>query len=321
MASFNRVGKKWRAQVFKKGVRKSKVFHTKAQAVTWANVVESSIDPLQAGSRTLGEAFRRFREEVTPHRKGARWEAIRLQKLEQDDIASLKMEDLQPHHFSTWRDRRLTEVKPGSVNRELSLMSGVLTYAVREWQWLTSNPVRMIKRAKAPKGRDRRISESEIDSILKHLKYDGGKPETKHQNLAVMFLLAIETGMRMGEILSIHPGGVFENHVTLGDTKNNDARDVPLSSKARELVKYCPLFFDDRPLDKRRNEASALFRKAVKACGIENLTFHDSRHEAVTRLAKKLDVLELARMIGHRDLKSLMIYYNESADVIAGKLG
>ncbi len=52
------------------------------------------------------------------------------------------------------------------------------------------------------------------------------------------------------------------------------------------------------------------FRKAVKLASIDNLTFHDARHEALTQLARKLDVLDLARMVGHRDPRSLMIYYN-----------
>jgi integrase len=63
-----------------------------------------------------------------------------------------------------------------------------------------------------------------------------------------------------------------------------------------------------------------MFRKYRKKSGIEDMTFHDSRHEAITRLAKKLHVLDLARMTGHKDIKKLMIYYNESAEDIAGKL-
>jgi integrase len=65
---------------------------------------------------------------------------------------------------------------------------------------------------------------------------------------------------------------------------------------------------------------SALFRKAHIAAGVDNLTFHDSRHEAITRLAKKLDVLTLARMVGHRDIRMLMVYYNKSAADIAREL-
>ena len=65
----------------------------------------------------------------------------------------------------------------------------------------------------------------------------------------------------------------------------------------------------------------ALFRKARDRAMIEGLTFHDSRHEAITRLAGRLDVLELARMVGHRDLRMLMVYYNKTAAELADKLG
>ena len=67
-------------------------------------------------------------------------------------------------------------------------------------------------------------------------------------------------------------------------------------------------------------QKDALFRKLCAKAGITGLNFHDSRHTAITRLAKKLTVLELARMVGHRDLNQLLVYYNESAEEIAKKL-
>jgi len=66
--------------------------------------------------------------------------------------------------------------------------------------------------------------------------------------------------------------------------------------------------------------ADALFRRVRDRLGIENLHFHDTRHEATTRLARKLDVLDLARMTGHRDPRSLMVYYNATASEVAGRL-
>ena len=65
----------------------------------------------------------------------------------------------------------------------------------------------------------------------------------------------------------------------------------------------------------------ASWRKARDKAGAVDLHFHDSRHTAITRLAKRLTVLELARMIGHRDLRQLMVYYNETAESLAEKLG
>ncbi len=79
----------------------------------------------------------------------------------------------------------------------------------------------------------------------------------------------------------------------------------------------------DRPtvFDLNTGSRDALFRKAVKRAQIHDLHFHDSRGEAIFRLSKKLDVLELARMIGHRDIASLMFYYNTTAEELADKLG
>ena len=104
-------------------------------------------------------------------------------------------------------------------------------------------------------------------------------------------------------------------------TKNGTKRAVPLSSRAVALLKLLPepeeggtLFgVTSRSLD-------ALFRKAKTRAGIEDATFHDARHLAITRLAKKLNVLDLARMVGHRDLKQLQVYYNESAEDMAARL-
>ncbi|MCV9916921.1 site-specific integrase, partial [Burkholderia pseudomallei] len=62
-------------------------------------------------------------------------------------------------------------------------------------------------------------------------------------------------------------------------------------------------------------------RKAVKnSPALVDLNFHDSRHEATTRLSRRLNVLALAKMIGHRDLKSRMIYYVETAAELAARL-
>ena len=63
--------------------------------------------------------------------------------------------------------------------------------------------------------------------------------------------------------------------------------------------------------------ASTLFSRARIRAKIEDLTFHDSRHDAITRLAQKLNVLQLARMVGHRDIRSLQTYYNETAESMA----
>jgi integrase len=102
-------------------------------------------------------------------------------------------------------------------------------------------------------------------------------------------------------------------------TKNGDSREVPLSLRAREILALLPR--TDPVFGLESAQRDALFRKARDRAKIPNLHFHDSRSEAIWRLSKKLDVMELARVIGHRDLRSLLIYFNASADSLADKLG
>jgi integrase len=99
-------------------------------------------------------------------------------------------------------------------------------------------------------------------------------------------------------------------------TKNGYDRDVPLSKRALELWELVK----DGGFELEPDSLSALFRKASGKAGVVDLHFHDSRHEAITRLAKKLHVLDLARMVGHRDIRMLQIYYNATAEQIADKL-
>jgi integrase len=102
--------------------------------------------------------------------------------------------------------------------------------------------------------------------------------------------------------------------------KTQVKRNVALSNYAMHLIELMRGIDDVHLFTVAPISKSQYFWTMCKQTGIEDLRFHDSRHEAITRLARKLDVLDLARMIGHRDLKSLMIYYNATASEIAARL-
>jgi integrase len=170
----------------------------------------------------------------------------------------------------------------------------------------------------SPPARRRRISADEIDRIVMALGYGGGPAETVSDRVALAFLFALETAMRAGEILGLRPQDVAAKSVTLQATKNGDVRRVPLSPRAREILTLLPAADPVFGLDPGSRDA--LFRKARDRAGVVDLHFHDSRAEAIWRLSKKLDVLELARVIGHRDIKSLMLYYHADADELADRL-
>ena len=314
---------RWLIEVSVKRQRKSKTFRTKTEAKAWAREEQIRLESAGVTSNaTLVQLFDRYADEVSETKKGARWEIIRLNKLKSYQIAEKRLVDLTREDFELWVDARLREVKPSSVNRELNLISHCLTQA-RRWRMMSHEPLKDLKRPKNPPHRDRRITQEEIETILHVLGYsDDSVIEKPSQRVAVAFLLAIETAMRAGEILSLTRANVdLSNRVAfLPETKNGAPRSVPLSSRAVSLLQRILSLNFDPIFSLSSASLSSIFRKAVISSAIPDLTFHDSRHEATTRLASKLHVLELARVTGHRDIKMLMTYYNESAASIARKL-
>lgn len=334
MASYQKRGNKWRARVNKKGTQISKTFDSKSMAVAWAMQLESDINRIQNGgipNRTFGELLERYANEVSVHKKGWRWEDIRIKAFLNDPIAKIKLPLLKKHDIAQWVNRRLSNnnkknkkknVKPSTVNREINLLSSCCSFAIQQWGWLKENPVSRIQRPKNPRHRDRLISDDEIKKITERAGY---APDiickTKISRVGAVFLFAIETAMRSGEILNLKWEDVDFNErvATLHETKNGYKREVALTKKAIHIIRQMPKnreFIFNLSATTR----DALFRKIKKACKINDLHFHDTRHEAVTRLAKKLSVYDLARMTGHRDVRMLMVYYNETASAIAKKL-
>ena len=314
----------YRARVFRNGKMHSATRDTLAAARAWAQELEGDIDRggHKPGKHTVADAVERFRDVYTPTRRGARWEALRLSKFLRDhpDVTRERLDTLTPDPFIAWKSRRLRQVSPGSVLRELNLWQSVIEYARIELRWIKTNPVKDVARPDKPPSRRRRVSDAEARTLCKALGYFGGEPENTSQRVALAFLFAIETGMRSGEITSLEWVDVYPKFAHLSKTKNGDDRDVPLSPHARELLALLPK--DARRVFNVDNGTrDKLFRDARDRAKLDGLTFHDSRHEATTRLARKLDVLDLAAVIGHRDLRSLRTYYNPTADELADRLG
>jgi integrase len=130
--------------------------------------------------------------------------------------------------------------------------------------------------------------------------------------------------MRQGELLSLTWADVdlSKRVAKLRDTKNGEARDVPLSTGAVEVIKALPRQLDAStplfPLTKDR--VIHTFRRACTDAGIDNLHFHDLRHEAVSRICEKLPMHEAMRVSGHKTPAMLMRYYHPKAEDLARKL-
>ncbi|HFD11954.1 MAG TPA: site-specific integrase, partial [Crenotrichaceae bacterium] len=145
MATFRKRGKSVRVEVYKKGVRQSATFDSITQAREWAVVTESAIVERKSNqivtNKTVDDAFVRYSEDISPAKKGARWEIIRLNLLRKYPLAAIPLIDLTAIDIGTWRDQRLREVSAASVNRELNIISSVFSVARTEWRWIKQNPV------------------------------------------------------------------------------------------------------------------------------------------------------------------------------------
>ncbi|OYX06798.1 MAG: hypothetical protein B7Z05_03705 [Thiotrichales bacterium 32-46-8] len=113
MASIMRRGEMWKVEVTKNGQRKSKSFATKAEATLWAAQMETELAKAGAGAipdKSFADLLDRYEREVSPTKRGHRWEALRLRKVATMPIGRVKLSDLSEVHVYQWRDDRLTEV-------------------------------------------------------------------------------------------------------------------------------------------------------------------------------------------------------------------
>lgn len=323
MASIQKRGNKWVAEVRLVGKYRSKSFDAKGPAKDWADDEERKLrrkDTITQG-KTLGQAMQRYMDEVTPEKKGARWEDIRLKKLMRDEIAAIQLTDLNADDIEDWMGlRKKAGLKGSSINRELNLLSAVLTKARKRWKWLDGHPMANVERPADPPSRDKTYSDDDISRILLALGYEGQVTTLRHK-IAVAMLLALETAMRQGEIWGMTWEAInWEKcYVHLPETKNGDSRNVALSDKALALLQSMAPG-KGRVFTMPQASAGVIYKRAMQLAEISGLTFHDLRHTATTRLAGKLDMLDLARMTGHRDPRNLLIYYNPKPHDIAKKL-
>jgi integrase len=238
------------------------------------------------------------------------------------------------------------------------VQTGLLNHARREWGIHVENPIPYVKRPEKSRARDRRLSPIEEQYLLAALAEGERKPDgtfgkgARNPWLGPLVRLAFETAMRRGELLSLRWENVdlARRAAFLPDTKNGDSRDVPLSSRAVAILKALPyspaeevqpdngrsgLVFPTTALALRRGFGRAIERAQLKCADdrrkarqqpisgfLEDVRFHDTRHEAASRIAEKLsNILELSAVTGHTDVRMLKRYYHPRAEDLAKKLG
>lgn len=316
---------KYQAIVKRKGYpTQSRTFGLRKDAERWARGVEREldagewIDRTSARQSTLAELLTRYLAEVTPTKRGGSVEAHRIALLQRSPLAKYSPAAITPAMVATWRDKRLAEVSSGTVLRELVTLSHVFAVAMRDWGVaLAVNPVAAIRKPSAGKPRDRVLTDAERAALLAacaHCRNSWVKP---------VVIFALETAARRGEILTLMWADLDMGEATayLSKTKTGQPRKVPLSPDALSMLRTLPRSLDGRVFPITASALQQAYGRAVERAGLHNLTFHDLRHDALTRLARLgFNVLELRAISGHSTANMLQRYVQIDAGDLASKL-
>ncbi len=331
MAYLRRVESGWRVEVAREGVRRSKTFHHKATAQQWAAQQENAIVSGAVGkwpAKTLSDAIDRYEREVSAHKRGNDFESKKFRALERDfpALCGKILAEIKTPDLVDWRDSRLKTITKGSVQREINLLRNIWTVASKEWHWCGDSPWTALRMPGDNPPRTQRVRWQDVKRIVRWLGYKTGqKPQTKYQEVAWAFMIALRTAMRAGEVMGLTREAINlqSRVVTLIMHKTVESagvRHVPITRNGARLLSIVA----DKPgalWTLKSASLDTLFRKARDSCLLGHLHFHDSRAEALTLLARRVDVMTLARISGHRDLRQLLdAYYRETPEQIAARI-
>lgn len=325
MASIRRRGSAWQARVARNGFpSESKTFKSHAEAEKWCRGVEAAMDsgaftsPRPLAGIVLADLVARYRQCVTPLKRGASEEVFRLKAFERSQLGAIALVNITPEAVARYRDDRLKTCCPDTVIRDLAVLSSIFSHAIREWGFGLTNPVLLIRKPKALPGRNRVLTQDEEDRLLFHAKASG----RRNPLMTALIVLALETAMRRGELLALRWDLIdLKRRIAhLPVTKNGQPRTVPLSSKAVETLTNMTRTYE-LVFPWRAPAVHKAFERLCSRAEVLNLRFHDLRHTATTRMAEKLpNVIELAAVTGHKSLQVLKRYYHPNPEALAQKL-
>ncbi|NUX98795.1 tyrosine-type recombinase/integrase [Paraburkholderia youngii] len=324
---------KWQVKIRRAGTKAiSATFHTYEDAKAFERQQEHKVDKgvlgQLDGTPTLSQIITRYLTEVTPSKKGADSEEWRLKAIQRHWIGSTQVGKLTSTIVAKWRDERLQgadgrPVSGSTVNREMNLLHHVLETARKDWGIGTAvNPVSEVRRPKNNPSRDRRLTDEEKAVLLEACR------DTRKPYLPQIVELALETAMRQGEIVSlmIEQVDLKDSVVSLkaGATKTDEARTVPLSTRANAILKEA---IGDRTEGRvwpglTSEAVKKAFIRARERAGIENVKFHDTRHDATTSFVELgLTDTEVMSITGHKTQSMMRRYTHLRAKDLAKKLG
>ncbi|MDC0335903.1 site-specific integrase [Pseudodesulfovibrio sp.] len=330
MATINKRGKhQWQAKIRRKGYpTQSKTFERKLDAEQWTRDIENEMDRgvfvsrKEAENTTLHEVLDRFIDEYIPTLKMVANETRRAKAIQKREIANRSMASIRSKNIADFIKEREDEgVSANTIRLDLAILSRLFEVAAMNWGMESlANPVKRVKRPKLAGGRTRRLmkGKGDEDSEEKRLL------AACNDKFRAVVQFAIETAMRRSEIANLRWDDIALKRKTayLSQTKNMTERTVPLSPAAIGILKSIPRQIIGSVFGMSENAITIAMRRAREEAEIEDLTFHDLRHEATSRLFENtdLDSLEISEITGHKGLQMLKRYTHLRADRLADRL-
>jgi integrase len=311
MASIRKKNNRWQVQVRSRTYGSiSKTFHKKADAEKWGIMQEALMQSGQwekpsVCGLTIGDMIEEYAKRVTPQKRGKDTEVRRLRRLlGEKHLMSIYLKEAHPPIFAGFRDRRLGD-GVRACQYDLVLLRHAWNIARVEWGWpLGDNPLSLIRMPKNNPPRERRLRLGEYEALR-----DASR-DSRAWYLWPIVDIAIETAMRRGEILGLKWTNIdwSKQRALLPITKNGRSRWVPLSQLALEHFEQAP-----RSAIRVFPITDVAFRQAWdrlrKRAGITDLTFHDLRHESLSRkFDSGMTIPQVMSISGHRTASQLFRY-------------
>lgn len=292
----------------------SKSFSKHGDAKRWAIETELKIRREDVGIikikyPSFSEIGSRYIADVSMTKRGFINERNIIKSFMKEAWSEYPLNKVTPEVISKYRDKLLNTISGTSTNRKLDVISTIFTTCKKEWGYPVSNPVLSIRRPKKEEPRNRRLTDEEIERLIK------GNHTCEMMRSIIQIML--ETGMRSGEVIRITHDHLKGATLFIPITKTKP-RTIPLTKKAVELIKKAKLPFN--------TSVDAIGKKFARLCkhyGINNAVPHDLRHNSLTNFMriKKLDVPSTMLIAGHKDPRMLLrIYNNLQVEHVAEKL-
>jgi integrase len=181
-------------------------------------------------------------------------------------------------------------------------MKKAFNLAIKEWEWIEKNPVAKVSMEEENNRRDRWLTTEEEEKLLKVCP----------SWLRELVIFALNTGMRLGEIISLEWKGVdlFRKTVTVSKSKNKEPRTIPINETVFEMLKNNAkvksiktnlVFYTDNHTMLLETSVDHTFKTALQKVGIKDFQFHDLRLTFATRLVQSgKDLYKVQKLLGHK---------------------